>query len=64
MIEEAITDLPKYFVILNANGFIVEIDIRKLNIIQRLMLRILGIKITKYDEEKVKKLIPKSQKLF
>lgn len=51
---------PKYFITLNCNGFIVAIDLRKLNVIQKFILRLLGIKITKYDEEKVKKITEKS----
>lgn len=51
---------PKYFVTINFNGLIVEIDLNKLNVIQKFILRLLGIKITKYDEEKVKKITEKS----
>ena len=52
--------IPQYFVKIDCDGFIVEIDIRKLNIIQKIILRLLGIKITKYDEKTVEKLIQKS----
>ena len=55
-----IIEPPKYFITLNYNGFIVEIDLTKLNVIQRFILRLLGIKISKYDEEKVKKITEKS----
>lgn len=58
--EEIIAELPKYFITLNPNGFIIEIDITKLNIIQKIILRLLGIKITKYDEKLVEKLTKKS----
>ena len=55
-----ITQKPQYFITLNYNGLIVEIDLRKLNVIQKFILRLLGIKISKYDEEKVKKMTEKS----
>lgn len=55
-----VAELPKYFVTINFNGLIVEIDLNKLNVIQKFILRLLGIKITKYDEEKVKKITEKS----
>lgn len=51
---------PKYFLTFNFNGLIVEIDLAKLNIIQKMMLRMLGVKITKYDEKLVEKLTQKS----
>lgn len=51
---------PKYFITFNYNGLIVEIDLTKLNIIQKMMLRMLGVKITKYDEKLVEKLTQKS----
>lgn len=55
-----IKDFPQYFIKFDFDGFIVEIDIRKLNFIQKMILRILGIKITKYDEKIVEKLTQKS----
>lgn len=55
-----IAESPKYFIKINFDGCIVEIDIRKLNFIQRMILRTLGIKITKYDEKIVEKLQQKS----
>lgn len=51
---------PKYFLTFNFNGLIVEIDLTKLNIIQKMMLRMLGVKIIKYDEKLVEKLTQKS----
>lgn len=52
--------IPQYFVRFDIDGFMIEIDVRKLNIIQKFILRLLGIKITKYDEKEVEKLIQKS----
>lgn len=55
-----VVEPPKYFFTVNFNGLIVEIDLRKLNVIQKFILRLLGVKISKYDEEKVKKMNEKS----
>ena len=52
---------PKYFITINFNGLIVEIDLTKLNIIQKIILRMLGVKITKYDEKLVEKLTKESE---
>lgn len=52
---------PKYFININFNELIVEIDLTKLNIIQKMMLRMLGVKITKYDEKLVEKLTKESE---
>lgn len=50
---------PKYLIHINYNGFMIEIDLRKLNVIQKFILRLLGIKISKFDEEKAKKITEK-----
>lgn len=55
-----LVETPKYFITINYNGLIVEINLNKLNVIQKFILRLLGIKISKYDEEKVKKITEKS----
>lgn len=55
-----VVEPPRYFITVNFNGLIVEIDLRKLNVIQKFILRLLGVKISKFDEEKAKKMYEKS----